>query len=157
MPSFSLLSGTSICQFLTSSKSSIQTLNPDSNRLKKLLQLPYGYISLADVFGHLERNRWNTLYYSILISSLSSCWPATWILIYLFSVFQSRYQLGIAEYSLSQSTLESIFNHFAANSWGIITSIAHINFVHYMSREQYFSHQFYTRYWVYMERLQNQL
>ncbi|KAG9457355.1 hypothetical protein H6P81_001863 [Aristolochia fimbriata] len=45
-------------------------------------QLPFGEgSSLADVFGHLERNRWN---------------------------------LGIAEYSISQSTLESIFNHFAA-------------------------------------------
>ncbi|WJZ94126.1 hypothetical protein VitviT2T_013011 [Vitis vinifera] len=53
------------------------------NGLSVKYQLPYGYISLADVFGHLERN---------------------------------RYQLGIAEYSLSQSTLESIFNHFAANS-----------------------------------------
>lgn len=28
-----------------------------------------------------------------------------------------RDRLGIAEYSLSQSTLETIFNHFAANSW----------------------------------------
>ncbi|GAV57854.1 ABC_tran domain-containing protein/ABC2_membrane_3 domain-containing protein [Cephalotus follicularis] len=47
-------------------------------------QLPYGEdISLADVFGHIERN---------------------------------RNQLGIAEYSISQSTLETIFNHFAANS-----------------------------------------
>jgi hypothetical protein len=27
-----------------------------------------------------------------------------------------RDRLGIAEYSLSQSTLETIFNHFAANS-----------------------------------------
>ncbi|CAM9002500.1 unnamed protein product [Rhodiola kirilowii] len=40
-------------------------------------------LSLADVFGCLERN---------------------------------RYQLGIAEYSISQSTLETIFNHFAANA-----------------------------------------
>ncbi|KAK6945284.1 ABC transporter-like, ATP-binding domain [Dillenia turbinata] len=47
-------------------------------------QLPYGpELSLADVFGHLERN---------------------------------RNLLGIAEYSISQSTLETIFNHFAANS-----------------------------------------
>ncbi|XP_075638015.1 ABC transporter A family member 1 isoform X2 [Castanea sativa] len=29
---------------------------------------------------------------------------------------QSRFRLGIAEYSISQSTLETIFNHFAANS-----------------------------------------
>ncbi|KAL0844738.1 hypothetical protein Bca101_017984 [Brassica carinata] len=48
-------------------------------------QLPFGQggLSLADAFGHLERN---------------------------------RNQLGIAEYSISQSTLETIFNHFAANS-----------------------------------------
>ncbi|XP_031398981.1 ABC transporter A family member 1 isoform X1 [Punica granatum] len=46
-------------------------------------QLPYQEgLSLADVFGHLERN---------------------------------RNRLGIAEYSISQSTLETIFNHFAAN------------------------------------------
>ncbi|KAJ0262481.1 ABC transporter A family member 1 [Hirschfeldia incana] len=48
-------------------------------------QLPFGEggLSLADAFGHLERN---------------------------------RNQLDIAEYSISQSTLETIFNHFAANS-----------------------------------------
>lgn len=54
------------------------------NGLSAKYQLPYGEgLSLADVFGHLERN---------------------------------RIQLGIAEYSISQSTLETIFNHFAANS-----------------------------------------
>ncbi|CAN6577001.1 unnamed protein product [Malus baccata var. baccata] len=54
------------------------------NGLSAKYQLPYGQgLSLADVFGHLER---------------------------------SRHQLGIAEYSISQSTLETIFNHFAANS-----------------------------------------
>ncbi|CAL5351927.1 hypothetical protein CsSME_00039457 [Camellia sinensis var. sinensis] len=54
------------------------------NGLSIKYQLPYGNdLSLADVFGHLERN---------------------------------RDSLGIAEYSISQSTLESIFNHFAANS-----------------------------------------
>ncbi|BFG38061.1 hypothetical protein CerSpe_243350 [Prunus speciosa] len=54
------------------------------NGLSAKYQLPYGQgLSLADVFGHLERN---------------------------------RYKLGIAEYSISQSTLETIFNHFAANS-----------------------------------------
>uniref|UniRef100_A0A803P6X4 ABC transporter domain-containing protein n=1 Tax=Cannabis sativa TaxID=3483 RepID=A0A803P6X4_CANSA len=53
------------------------------NGLSVKYQLPYGEgMSLADVFGHLERN---------------------------------RNQLGIAEYSLSQSNLETIFNHFAAN------------------------------------------
>ncbi|XP_022745140.1 ABC transporter A family member 1-like isoform X3 [Durio zibethinus] len=54
------------------------------NGLSVKYQLPYreGH-SLADVFGHLERN---------------------------------RNQLGIAEYSISQSTLETIFNHFASNS-----------------------------------------
>ncbi|XP_068659362.1 ABC transporter A family member 1 isoform X2 [Aristolochia californica] len=52
------------------------------NGLGVKYQLPFGEgSSLADVFGHLERNRWN---------------------------------LGIAEYSISQSTLETIFNHFAA-------------------------------------------
>ncbi|KAL3755279.1 hypothetical protein ACJRO7_002345 [Eucalyptus globulus] len=54
------------------------------NGLSVKYQLPYGEgFSLADVFGHLERNR-------------------------------SR--LGISEYSISQSTLESIFNRFAANA-----------------------------------------
>lgn len=54
------------------------------NGLSSKYQLPYREdISLADVFGHLERN---------------------------------RESLGIAEYSISQSTLETIFNHFAANS-----------------------------------------
>ncbi|KAG7961902.1 hypothetical protein I3843_09G039100 [Carya illinoinensis] len=54
------------------------------NGLSVKYQLPYGEgLSLADVFGHLERN---------------------------------RLRLGIAEYSISQSTLETIFNHFAANS-----------------------------------------
>ncbi|KAJ4969915.1 hypothetical protein NE237_003014 [Protea cynaroides] len=53
------------------------------NGLSVKYQLPYGEdSSLADVFGHLERN---------------------------------RNQLGVAEYSLSQSTLETIFNHFASN------------------------------------------
>lgn len=53
------------------------------NGLSVKYQLPYGEdLSLADVFGHLERN---------------------------------RNKLGIAEYSLSQSNLETIFNHFAAN------------------------------------------
>ncbi|PON86894.1 ABC transporter A, ABCA [Trema orientale] len=53
------------------------------NGLSVQYQLPYGEgLSLADVFGHLERN---------------------------------RNGLGIAEYSLSQSNLETIFNHFAAN------------------------------------------
>jgi len=33
-----------------------------------------------------------------------------------------RDKLGIAEYSLSQSTLETIFNHFAANSWDPLIS-----------------------------------
>ncbi|KAM0981219.1 hypothetical protein ACFX2A_014576 [Malus domestica] len=52
--------------------------------LRNLWKLPYGQgLLLADVFGHLERN---------------------------------RSKLGIAEYSISQSTLETIFNHFAANS-----------------------------------------
>ncbi|XP_031487931.1 ABC transporter A family member 1 isoform X2 [Nymphaea colorata] len=47
-------------------------------------QLPYGEdSSLAEIFGHLERN---------------------------------RSKLGISEYSISQSTLETIFNHFAGNS-----------------------------------------
>ncbi|KAL7097878.1 hypothetical protein ACP275_10G171500 [Erythranthe tilingii] len=47
-------------------------------------QLPYHEdLSLADVFGHMERN---------------------------------RNELGISEYSISQSTLETIFNHFATNS-----------------------------------------
>ncbi|XP_051151534.1 ABC transporter A family member 1 isoform X2 [Andrographis paniculata] len=46
-------------------------------------QLPYYEdLSLADVFGHMERN---------------------------------RNALGISEYSVSQSTLETIFNHFASN------------------------------------------
>ncbi|XP_011653436.1 ABC transporter A family member 1 isoform X3 [Cucumis sativus] len=55
------------------------------NGLSMKYQLPYGEdgLSLADAFGHIERN---------------------------------RKQLGIAEYSLSQSTLETIFNHFASNS-----------------------------------------
>ncbi|KAL3632486.1 Phospholipid-transporting ATPase abca1 [Castilleja foliolosa] len=47
-------------------------------------QLPYSEdLSLADVFGHMERN---------------------------------RNALGISEYSISQSTLETIFNHFATNT-----------------------------------------
>lgn len=33
-------------------------------------------------------------------------------------IFSCRNELGISEYSLSQSTLETIFNHFAANPWG---------------------------------------
>ncbi|CAH8265610.1 unnamed protein product [Arabidopsis lyrata] len=55
------------------------------NGLSIKYQLPFGEggLSLADAFGHLERN---------------------------------RNRLGIAEYSISQSTLETIFNHFAANS-----------------------------------------
>ncbi|KAL6987169.1 Phospholipid-transporting ATPase abca1 [Sarracenia purpurea var. burkii] len=54
------------------------------NGLSVKYQLPNREdLSLADVFGHLERN---------------------------------RDLLGIAEYSVSQSTLETIFNHFAANS-----------------------------------------
>ncbi|KAI4386530.1 hypothetical protein MLD38_004457 [Melastoma candidum] len=54
-----------------------------SNGLSVKYQLPCSEgFSLADVFGHLERN---------------------------------RDRLRIAEYSISQSTLESIFNHFAAN------------------------------------------
>lgn len=54
------------------------------NGLSAKYQLPHGEgLSLADVFGYLERN---------------------------------RTKLGIAEYSISQSTLETIFNHFAANS-----------------------------------------
>ncbi|XP_022766657.1 ABC transporter A family member 1 isoform X5 [Durio zibethinus] len=54
------------------------------NGISVKYQLPYREgLSLADVFGHLERN---------------------------------RNQLSIAEYSISQSTLETIFNHFAANS-----------------------------------------
>ncbi|KAL2535052.1 ABC transporter A family member 1 [Abeliophyllum distichum] len=53
------------------------------NGLSVKYQLPYGEdLSLADVFGHIERNR------SIL---------------------------DISEYSIGQSTLETIFNHFAAN------------------------------------------
>nr|XP_018630849.1 ABC transporter A family member 1 isoform X1 [Nicotiana tomentosiformis] len=54
------------------------------NGLSVKYQLPCGEgLSLADVFGYIERN---------------------------------RNQLGISEYSVSQSTLESIFNHFAASS-----------------------------------------
>lgn len=54
------------------------------NGLSVKYQLPCGVdLSLADVFGHIERN---------------------------------RNLLGISEYSISQSTLETIFNHFAANS-----------------------------------------
>ncbi|KAK9157371.1 hypothetical protein Scep_003945 [Stephania cephalantha] len=54
-----------------------------NNGLSVKYQLPYGEdSSLADIFGHLEKNRSN---------------------------------IGIAEYSLSQSTLETIFNHFATN------------------------------------------
>ncbi|GAB4843869.1 Phospholipid-transporting ATPase abca1 [Ancistrocladus abbreviatus] len=54
------------------------------NGLSARYQLPFGEdLSLADVFGHIERN---------------------------------RSQLGIAEYSISQSTLETIFSHFATNS-----------------------------------------
>ncbi|KAK9987447.1 hypothetical protein SO802_032398 [Lithocarpus litseifolius] len=54
------------------------------NGLSVKYQLPYGEgLSLSDVFGHLEQN---------------------------------RFRLGIAEYSISQSTLETIFNHFAENS-----------------------------------------
>ncbi|XP_050384664.1 ABC transporter A family member 1 isoform X2 [Argentina anserina] len=53
------------------------------NGLSVKYQLPCGPdLSLADVFGHLERK---------------------------------RNRLGIAEYSISQSTLETIFNHFAAS------------------------------------------
>ncbi|XP_048497581.1 ABC transporter A family member 1 isoform X3 [Beta vulgaris subsp. vulgaris] len=54
------------------------------NGLSAKYQLPFREdISLADAFGHIERN---------------------------------RTRVGIAEYSISQSTLETIFNHFAANS-----------------------------------------
>lgn len=54
------------------------------NGLGVKYQLPFAEdLSLADAFGHIERN---------------------------------RTQVGIAEYSISQSTLETIFNHFAANS-----------------------------------------
>ncbi|XP_070027820.1 ABC transporter A family member 1 isoform X2 [Nicotiana sylvestris] len=54
------------------------------NGLSVKYQLPCGEgLSLADVFGYIERN---------------------------------RNQLGISEYSVSQSTLESIFNHLAASS-----------------------------------------
>ncbi|XP_057535190.1 ABC transporter A family member 1 isoform X2 [Amaranthus tricolor] len=54
------------------------------NGLSVRYQLPFGEnLSLADAFGHIERN---------------------------------RTRIGIAEYSISQSTLETIFNHFAANS-----------------------------------------
>lgn len=57
------------------------------NGLSARYRLPFGQdFSLADVFGHIERNR---------------C------------------KLGIAEYSVSQSTLETIFNHFAASSSSI--------------------------------------
>lgn len=53
------------------------------NGLSIKYQIPYGEdSSLADIFGHIERN---------------------------------REKLEIAEYSISQSTLETIFNHFAAN------------------------------------------
>ncbi|KAJ8624155.1 hypothetical protein MRB53_032685 [Persea americana] len=53
------------------------------NGLSVKYQLPYSEdSSLADIFGHLDRN---------------------------------RSKLGVAEYSISQSTLETIFNHFAAN------------------------------------------
>ncbi|XP_050230528.1 ABC transporter A family member 1 isoform X2 [Mercurialis annua] len=53
------------------------------NGLSVKYQIPYSEgFSLADVFGHLERN---------------------------------RNELGIAEYSISQATLETIFNHFAAS------------------------------------------
>ncbi|KAK4797503.1 hypothetical protein SAY86_029829 [Trapa natans] len=59
------------------------TASQECNGLNIKYQLPYQEgLSLADVFGHLERN---------------------------------RDRLGIAEYSISQSTLESIFNNFAAN------------------------------------------
>lgn len=81
-----------------------------------LFQLPSGPdLSLADVFGHLERNRWicHTFFFFpfiFLLSQPNQCW-------YLSS-FRNR--LGIAEYSISQSTLETIFNHFAANSWDLI-------------------------------------
>ncbi|KAL6133968.1 hypothetical protein ACLB2K_066201 [Fragaria x ananassa] len=61
-----------------------QGMNGMSVKYQILFQLPCGPdLSLADVFGHLERK---------------------------------RNRLGIAEYSISQSTLETIFNHFAANS-----------------------------------------
>ncbi|KAL1813550.1 hypothetical protein ACET3Z_023615 [Daucus carota] len=54
------------------------------NGLSIKYQLPHGEDhSIADIFGHIERN---------------------------------RNQLSIADYSISQSTLETIFNHFAANS-----------------------------------------
>ncbi|XP_074276823.1 ABC transporter A family member 1 isoform X2 [Silene latifolia] len=54
------------------------------NGLSVRYQLPFREdLSLADAFGHIERN---------------------------------KTQIGIAEYSISQSTLESIFNHFAATS-----------------------------------------
>lgn len=67
----------------------IQSSFPDAtfqgcNGLSVKYQLPCGEgLSLADVFGYIERN---------------------------------RNQLGIAEYNVSQSTLESIFNHLAASS-----------------------------------------
>ncbi|XP_073151159.1 ABC transporter A family member 1 isoform X3 [Henckelia pumila] len=55
-----------------------------SNGLSAKYQMPFQEdLSLADVFGHMERN---------------------------------RNELGISEYSISQSTLETIFNHFASNS-----------------------------------------
>uniref|UniRef100_A0A7N0VBS3 ABC transporter domain-containing protein n=1 Tax=Kalanchoe fedtschenkoi TaxID=63787 RepID=A0A7N0VBS3_KALFE len=62
------------------SRATVQSFNGLS--IKYQLQYEEG-LSLADVFGCLERN---------------------------------RYQLGIAEYSISQSTLETIFNHFAAKA-----------------------------------------
>lgn len=67
----------------------IQSSFPDAtlqgcNGLSVKYQLPCGEgLSLADVFGYIERN---------------------------------RNQLGISEYNVSQSTLESIFNHLAASS-----------------------------------------
>ncbi|CAN1829239.1 ABC transporter A family member 1 [Linum perenne] len=55
-----------------------------SNGISAKYQLPYqDDLSLADVFGHIEKN---------------------------------RKRLGIVEYSINQSTLESIFNHFAAEA-----------------------------------------
>ncbi|RVW16551.1 ABC transporter A family member 1 [Vitis vinifera] len=52
-----LISSTPVSDGVFGEQLSEQLFRDDSNRLKKLLQLPYGYISLADVFGHLERNR----------------------------------------------------------------------------------------------------
>ncbi|KAI4381515.1 hypothetical protein MLD38_007580 [Melastoma candidum] len=67
--------------FVTSSFSGATFQGCNGLSVKYQLPCSEGF-SLADVFGHLERN---------------------------------RERLRISEYSISQSTLESIFNHFAAN------------------------------------------